>query len=62
MKAGGKPQEPLKAHPAFETNFGAADMFNSLEYTKIESKERQAALKIAIAATMIENLKMGMKK
>jgi hypothetical protein len=58
MKAGGKPQEPLKAHPAFETNFGAADMFNSLEYTKIESKERQAASKIA----MIGNLKMGMKK
>jgi glutamate mutase epsilon subunit len=62
MKAGGKPQEPLKAHPAFETNFGASDIFNSLEYTKIESKERQAASKIAIAATMIENLKMGMKK
>jgi hypothetical protein len=62
MKAGGKAQEPLKGHPAFKTNFGASDIFNSLEYTKIEAKERQAALKLAIATRMIENLKMGLKK
>jgi hypothetical protein len=54
MKAGGKPQELEKAHPAFETNFGASDIFDALE-PDLESK-------IKNLESEIKNLKMGIKQ